>query len=93
MSSDQLSRILHVTFLTQVGDFNLSRMADTAAVTSIMSANNPRWLAPEVITHQVTSVFLQRRSSNETASWNWLIQLPSAATPSICIDSVPADLL
>lgn len=36
----------------KVGDFNLSRMAETAATNSNMSANNPRWLAPEVITHQ-----------------------------------------
>ena len=37
----------------QVGDFNLSRTAGSALTNSNLSANNPRWLAPEVITHQV----------------------------------------
>jgi hypothetical protein len=39
----------------KVGDFNLSRTAGSALTSSNLSANNPRWLAPEVITHQVQS--------------------------------------
>ncbi len=33
-------------------DFNLSRVMDNAAVLSSLNANNPRWLAPEVILRQ-----------------------------------------
>ena len=37
----------------QVGDFDLSRVAEPDATASNLTANNPRWLAPEVITSQV----------------------------------------
>ena len=32
----------------KVGDFNLSRVMEGSAVLSSITANNPRWLAPEV---------------------------------------------
>ncbi|KAK9845513.1 hypothetical protein WJX81_008391 [Elliptochloris bilobata] len=35
----------------KIADFNLSRIMDSPVVSSI-AANNPRWLAPEVILHQ-----------------------------------------
>ncbi len=37
----------------KVGDFDLSRVAEGDATASNLTANNPRWLAPEVITSQV----------------------------------------
>jgi hypothetical protein len=39
----------------QVGDFNLSRVQsnDPVANSTSIAANNPRWLAPEVIANQV----------------------------------------
>ena len=37
----------------KIGDFNLSRVEDTQEKTSSITANNPRWLAPEVISTQV----------------------------------------
>ena len=40
----------------QVGDFDLSRVVEGDATASNLTANNPRWLAPEVITSQVRSV-------------------------------------
>lgn len=36
----------------KIADFNLSRVMETTAVMSSITANNPRWLAPEVITRQ-----------------------------------------
>ena len=33
----------------KVADFNLSRVMDSGAVVSSFAANNPRWLAPEVV--------------------------------------------
>ena len=38
----------------KIGDFNLSRVEDTQEKTTSITANNPRWLAPEVISKQVT---------------------------------------
>ncbi len=37
----------------KIGDFNLSRVEDTQEKTTSITANNPRWLAPEVISKQV----------------------------------------
>ena len=37
----------------KIGDFNLSRVEDTQEKTTSITANNPRWLAPEVISQQV----------------------------------------
>lgn len=37
----------------KIGDFNLSRVEDTEEKTTSITANNPRWLAPEVISMQV----------------------------------------
>lgn len=37
----------------KIGDFNLSRVEDTEEKTASITANNPRWLAPEVISVQV----------------------------------------
>ncbi len=37
----------------KIGDFNLSRIEDTQEKTTSITANNPRWLAPEVISKQV----------------------------------------
>ena len=37
----------------KIGDFNLSRVEDTQEKTTSITANNPRWLAPEVISEQV----------------------------------------
>ena len=36
----------------KIADFNLSRVMETTSVMSSITANNPRWLAPEVITRQ-----------------------------------------
>ncbi|KAK9862943.1 hypothetical protein WJX84_012116 [Apatococcus fuscideae] len=36
----------------KIADFNLSRVMETTAIMSSITANNPRWLAPEVITRQ-----------------------------------------
>lgn len=35
--------------VTQVCDFNLSRVMEETAVLSSMAATNPRWLAPEIL--------------------------------------------
>ncbi|KAL0047223.1 hypothetical protein WJX82_010034 [Trebouxia sp. C0006] len=39
----------------KVADFNLSRVMEAQTVVSSISANNPRWLAPEVVTDQAYS--------------------------------------
>ncbi len=39
----------------KIADFNLSRVMEAQAVVSSISANNPRWLAPEVVTDQAYS--------------------------------------
>ena len=39
----------------KVTDFNLSRIMHNSNVTSSVSANNPRWLAPEAIASQAFS--------------------------------------
>ena len=41
----------------KIGDFNLSRVENTQEKTTSITANNPRWLAPEVISKQVTSTW------------------------------------
>ncbi len=47
---------------TQVGDFDLSRVAESDPTASnLLTANNPRWLAPEVITSQVRCTQPRRR--------------------------------
>ena len=38
----------------KIGDFNLSRVENAQEKTTSITANNPRWLAPEVISKQVT---------------------------------------
>ena len=38
-----------------IADFNLSRAMEAQTVVSSISANNPRWLAPEVVTDQAYS--------------------------------------
>eukprot|EP00884_Botryococcus_braunii_P018261 jgi/Botrbrau1/5118/Bobra.0128s0026.1 len=39
----------------KVADFNLSRQMDQSPMIASITANNPRWLAPEVITHMLHS--------------------------------------
>ena len=38
----------------KIGDFNLSRVEDMQEKTNSITANNPRWLAPEVISRQAS---------------------------------------
>ena len=49
----------------KVGDFNLSRVMEPSRTASNLDANNPRWLAPEVITSQVTGRNLSVYSCNK----------------------------
>ena len=60
MSSLCSSRKLHTA---QVGDFDLSRVVEGDATASNLTANNPRWLAPEVITSQVRHVLFRKGHS------------------------------
>ena len=65
---------LILTRPAQVGDFDLSRVVEPDATASNLTANNPRWLAPEVITSQVpcSHVTAVRASRGTTACVNVL---------------------
>ena len=58
----------------KIGDFNLSRVEDTQEKTSSITANNPRWLAPEVISTQV------QLAIGTQSVWRWMMQAVSNFT-------------
>ena len=47
-----ITSFLSPSFSCQVSDFNLSKIMEDTASGSSMTANNPRWLAPEVLDGQ-----------------------------------------
>ena len=40
----------------KIADFNLSRVMEAQSIVSSLSTNNPRWLAPEVVTYLCTDM-------------------------------------